>query len=321
MNIQNTDYDDHIKTSFRGLYENQKFSDVSIMADDFEEFKGHRIILSQASPLLDKLMMFNNPLVYLRGVNSEVLKTILEYIYTGSVMLKEDQVSTFIRIAQELKIRNLSKSASDCSEPLTPNQTPNDSTTSKRLTDEPKPENIKEQTGKTCDNEHDKKKFSCDQCGYSSSRKPDLKKHQLRQHKTTFACESCDYTSSEENHLKIHNSYVHRTDDIKRESMDKSYDAELEELLQEDDEDEQGDDMTETVEASHSEISQLQDDVKNINSTQCPGCDKKFSSKHSCVRHFRMVHLRERHSCDVCNSTFANKDRVKLHMKSKHSNL
>ena len=81
MNIQNTDYDDHIKTSFRGFYENQKFSDVSIIADDFEEIKGHRIILSQASPLLDKLMMFNNPLIYLLGVKSEVLKMILEYIY------------------------------------------------------------------------------------------------------------------------------------------------------------------------------------------------------------------------------------------------
>ena len=124
-------------------------------------------------------------------------------------------------------------------------------------------------------------------------------------------------------HLKIHKSYVHRTDDIKRESTDKSYDAELEELLQGDDEHEQGNDndTMETDEASHLDISQLQDDIKNINSTQCPGCEKKFSSKHSCVRHFRVVHLRERHSCDVCNSTFANKDRVKYHMKSKHSNL
>ena len=75
-------------------------------------------------------------------------------------------------------------------------------------------------------------------------------------------------------------------------------------------------DTMETDEASHLDISQLQDDIKNINSTQCPGCEKKFSSKHSCVRHFRVVHLRERHSCDVCNSTFANKDRVKLHIVS-----
>ena len=72
-------------------------------------------------------------------------------------------------------------------------------------------------------------------------------------------------------HLKIHKSYVHRTDDIKRESTDKSYDVELEELLQGDDEHEQGNDndTMETDEASHLDISQLQDDIKNINSTQC----------------------------------------------------
>ena len=150
----------------------------------------------------------------------------------------------------------------------------------------------------------------------------DLKRHKLKQHPTTFSCESCDYSTSIENHLKIHKRYIHRTDDIKKECTDRSFEAELEELLQEDEEenaDERSGEKMELDETSDSEISQ--DDIKNINSTQCPGCDKTFSSKHSTVRHFRMVHLRERHSCDVCSSTFANKDRVKSHMKSKHSNL
>ena len=80
MNIQNTDYDEHIKTSFQGFHNNPRFSDVTIITDDFDAIQGHKLILSQASPLLDKLMMFNSPLVYLRGVKSEIFKTILEYI-------------------------------------------------------------------------------------------------------------------------------------------------------------------------------------------------------------------------------------------------
>ena len=80
MNIQNTDYSDHIKTSFQGFFENQKFADVTMITDDFEEIKGHGLILSQVSPLLERLLLFNNPLVYLRGVKSEVLQTILHRI-------------------------------------------------------------------------------------------------------------------------------------------------------------------------------------------------------------------------------------------------
>ena len=56
-----------------------------MVTDDFDAIQGHKLMLSQASPLLDKLMMFNNPLIYLRGVKSEVLKMILVYVYTGSV--------------------------------------------------------------------------------------------------------------------------------------------------------------------------------------------------------------------------------------------
>merc|ERR1719232_504409 len=96
MNIQNTDYENHIKTSHKSFHQNPRFTDVTLITEDFEAIQGHRIVLSQASPMFDKLMMFNNPLVYLRGVKSEILKNILEYIYTGSVSLKEDQVNTEI---------------------------------------------------------------------------------------------------------------------------------------------------------------------------------------------------------------------------------
>ena len=79
-----------------------------------------------------------------------------------------------------------------------------------------KHKNIKEQTGKTCDNELNKKRFPCIQCDYSSSQRANMKRHQLSLHKTTFSCESCDYTTSIENHLKIHISYTHRADNIKK---------------------------------------------------------------------------------------------------------
>ena len=110
MNIQNTDYD------FHSFHKNPRFSDVIMITDDFDAIQGHKLMLSQASPLLDKLMMFNNPLIYLRCVKSEVLKMILEYIYTGSVRLKEDQINTFITVSQELKIRGF-RSKTECSEP------------------------------------------------------------------------------------------------------------------------------------------------------------------------------------------------------------
>ena len=314
MNIQNTNYNELIKTSFQGFHNNPRFSDVTMITDDFEAIQGHKLILSQASPLLDKLMMFNNPLVYLRGVKSEVLKTILEFVYTGSVSLKEDQVNNFITISQELEIRGMSQTELPYKSKTQP-----DSKESKDYSDEPK--HINEQS---FDNKHDKKRFPCNQCDYSSSQRANLKRHQLSQHKTTYSCESCDYTTSVENHLKIHKSYIHRADNIKGESMDETEsNAELEKLLQDDQDDnetEQGDEMV-TDETAALDESQLQDDLKNINSTQCPGCEKIYKNKFNTIRHFKTVHLREKFLCKVCNYSLSSKECLNRHVKSKHPNL
>ena len=321
MNIQNTEYNELIKTSFQGFHNNPRFSDVTMITDDFEAIQGHKLILSQASPLLDKLMMFNNPLVYLRGVKSEVFKTILEYVYTGSVSLKEDQVNTFITVSQELEIRGMSKV--DCPElPSKSKAQPNESKESKTVTDELK--HLKEQSGMPIDNKHDKKRFPCNQCDYSSLHKANLKRHQLSQHKVNFSCESCDYTTSIENHLKIHKSYIHRADHIKGEYLDETEsDAEIEKLLQDDQDDnesEQGDEMA-ADETADLDKSQLQDDLKNINSTQCPGCEKSYNNKFNTIRHFKTAHLRQKFICKVCSCSLSSKDRLNRHVKAKHPNL
>ena len=109
---------------------------------------------------------------------------------------------------------------------------------------------------------------------------------------------------------------------MKRESMDEC-DAELEKLLTDDQEDIETEEGNETVSDENADLekSQLHDDLKNINSTQCPGCDKILSNRTNTIRHFKMVHLRERFPCELCSSTFASKIRVQMHIQSKHSNL
>ena len=233
--------------------------------------------------------------------------------------MKEDQVNTFITISQELEIRGM-RSKTGCSEsPSIHTAQPNESTMSKTIIDEPTSKNVKDLLGKTSDNEHSKKMFPCNQSDFSSSHKTSLKRHQSSQHKTTFSCESCDYTTTQENHLKIHKSFIHRADDMKRESMDEC-DAELEKLLTDDQEDIETEEFNETVSDENADLekSQLHDDLKNINSTQCPGCDKILSNKTNTIRHFKMVHLRERFPCELCSSSFASKVRVQMHIQSKH---
>ena len=323
MNIQNTDYDDHIRSSYKSFHNNPRFTDVTLITEDFEAIQGHKIILSQASPLFDKLLIFNNPLVYLRGVKSDHLKNIFEYIYTGSVSLKEEQVNVFISLAQELELQGM-RSKDKHHEPQSHHSAqennPEESTMPSNST-LPNQETVNKQTETPPDSQQSKK-YACNQCDYSSSQKANLKRHASSRHKSTFSCELCDYTTASETHLKIHKNYIHS---IKSESTgEEEPNEELEKLLQEDYEEngvESTDEEMVTDDLSSFEKTQLQDNLKNINSTQCPGCDKILSNKMNTIRHFRMVHMKERFFCDVCSASYASQDRVKLHMKSKHTNL
>ena len=137
-------------------------------------------------------------------------------------------------------------------------------------------------------------------------------------HSTKFSCENCDYKTISENYLKIHNIYVHTGDNLKKEPAEDGIDEELEKLLQDDDEKEadqnemEADEPTGLVNRNH------QNDLKNINSNQCPGCDKTFAYTCRTIAHFKSVHLKERFPCELCSSKFASIYMLRSHMKSKH---
>ena len=294
-----------------------------MICDDFEAVQGHKIILSEASPLLDKLMMFNNPLVYLRGVKSEFLKLIFEYIYKGSVSLKEDQVGTFITLSQELEIRGMKSnrdSSAEHSAPLLDNTgQPNNVSLESTATDDQRPTEAEDFITNTGQNFDSQDRFSCDQCDFTHSKKGYLKRHKLKLHRTTFSCKDCDYTTMTENHMKIHQNYIHS---IKSEYLDETNEeSELEKLLQDDQEDTDAEETGEVSTAAADDLEKLQDDLKNISSSQCPGCDRMFRHKCLTIRHFKTVHLRERFACEMCGFSSSFKSSLKRHMKSKHPNV
>ena len=64
---------EHIQLMFKDLYEEGKYSDVTLVCDDQTQFKAHKIVLRACSPVLKKIIDNNpsqHPLIYLRGIQS-----------------------------------------------------------------------------------------------------------------------------------------------------------------------------------------------------------------------------------------------------------
>ena len=88
-------FDTHISSSLNDLYPKGKFTDVTLVSDDQIQFEAHKFVLSACSPVVKNLLLNNphsHPLIYLRGVMHQELKSILEFMYLGEVKIPQSYV-------------------------------------------------------------------------------------------------------------------------------------------------------------------------------------------------------------------------------------
>merc|ERR1711988_449823 len=82
--------------------------------EDLEpEIRCHKLILGACSPhfrnIIRRLSSVQNPAIYLRGVRHEDIKNILEFMYLGMVNVAQEDLDSFLSVAQDLCIKGLTQ--------------------------------------------------------------------------------------------------------------------------------------------------------------------------------------------------------------------
>ena len=102
------DFQQNVKSSFKELREDREFADVTLVCQDGKEFEVHKNILAFSSPLFMDILRTRkhpHPLLYLSGVTSDILVSVLDFIYCGEVTLQQEELENFIKTGEELKVR------------------------------------------------------------------------------------------------------------------------------------------------------------------------------------------------------------------------
>ena len=84
--LQWNDFKENVQTAFSSLRADNDFTDVTLASEDGQQVEAHRVILAASSPLFQNILKRNkhsHPLIYMRGVKSEVLSAILDFLYFG----------------------------------------------------------------------------------------------------------------------------------------------------------------------------------------------------------------------------------------------
>ena len=108
--LQWNDFKDNIKTAFGNLREDIDFSDVTLACEDGQQIKAHKVILAASSPFFQNILKRNQHphlLIYMRGLKSEDLVAIVDFLYFGEANVFQENLDSFFAIAEELQLRGL----------------------------------------------------------------------------------------------------------------------------------------------------------------------------------------------------------------------
>ena len=88
--------------------------DITLVTKDDKEFKAHRNVLSAASPFFSKLLQSDmkenrEGIVPFEEISGAVMEDVLEFIYTGSVEVTQENFKDLIASANFIVIPGLTK--------------------------------------------------------------------------------------------------------------------------------------------------------------------------------------------------------------------
>ena len=103
-------FQDNVKSAFGNLRDDQDFADVTLACEGGQKIEAHKVILAASSPVLQNLLNLNkhpHPLIYMRGMKSEDLSAIIDFLYYGSANVYQENLESFLSIAEEFQLKGL----------------------------------------------------------------------------------------------------------------------------------------------------------------------------------------------------------------------
>ena len=109
LGLTRGDFNQHSFETFKALFQDNAFNDVTLVCEDQRQVKVHKVILSSASQFFKQILLKNphaNPLIYLK-LKYDHLCSIVTFMYLGQCEIEQSNIESFLEIAKDLQIDGL----------------------------------------------------------------------------------------------------------------------------------------------------------------------------------------------------------------------
>ena len=111
----------NLSQSVREFHQAELFCDVTLVCGDQVQIQAHSLMLSASSSffkmILEKTPKPFYPFIYLKGIELEDLRSLLKFIYTGTVTVPTTNILRLLEAARELQIKGLARGTEEEGEP------------------------------------------------------------------------------------------------------------------------------------------------------------------------------------------------------------
>jgi len=110
------DFESNVSGAFRDLRQEADFFDVTLGCPDGKSLQAHKVILSACSSTFKTMLRdtqrntnSHHPYIFLRGVSFPDLSAVLDFMYHGEVNVAQEDLNSFLAVAEELQIKGLTQ--------------------------------------------------------------------------------------------------------------------------------------------------------------------------------------------------------------------
>ena len=329
-------FDTNAPNTFRQLWNDQDFADVTLATVDHQQIKAHKVILSSCSQFFRNILLKNphpNPLLYLKDIKHKELELVMKFIYLGQCEVGQYDLECFLATGKDLEVIGMMEDVNlkhmeeyvvenrvqKTHETKESSNTDLDETTRAMSNQETcmeviLPSNHLEDEFFACNEcndifntskglqhhiefNHEIVKNDCDQCDYKATISHNLISHKQSKHGVGMhSCDQCSYTSNWKKNLVRHKQSKHETN--------------MHDPNQYEYKDSQNASLTSHKKTKHAGLMYT-----------CDQCGSSFTQQGNLTTHKQSQHEGVTYKCDQCDYTASRNCYLTLHKQSKHEGL
>merc|ERR1712055_779535 len=96
LNLSLDDFDSCAGNTFKDLLGQTEFADVTLVSDDLQQIKAHKLILSASSSKFKAMLQKaekQEPFIYLTGVSYEEMQSMVDFMYLGQTEICQEDLA------------------------------------------------------------------------------------------------------------------------------------------------------------------------------------------------------------------------------------